>query len=136
MRIILAKLFVAITALLIVALAVVFATLRSCPDRPEIPKAPDPVTADPPITSGREVFLAQRCQKCHSMHGEGNTRSPLDGVGTRLSEHDIRQWIIAPQTMKPGIAKRAYKLPDEDLDALVEWLIAGQKHSSPQRSGE
>jgi mono/diheme cytochrome c family protein len=131
MRIILAKLLAAITALLIVALAVVFAALRSGPAKP-VP-APGPVipseTVPPPpdvrIARGRAVFIEQRCQKCHSMHGEGNKRSPLDDVGRRLNEHDIRQWIIAPQTMKPGIAKRAYKLPDEELDALVAWLMEG-----------
>ena len=58
------------------------------------------------------------------MHGEGNTRSSLDGVGARLSENDIRLWITAPKAMKPGIAKRAYELSDE-ADALVAWLTAG-----------
>lgn len=122
MRILLAKLFVAITALLIVVLAVVFATLRSGPDHAQAPPPRQLAPQDPRIERGRAVFIAQRCQRCHSLHGEGNTRSPLDGVGGRLPEHDIRQWITAPKTMKPGIAKRAYKLSAEDLDALVAYL--------------
>ena len=124
MRILLAKLMVAITALLIVVLAVVFATLRRVPDQLETPRA---TQSSPPevaaINRGRAVFIEQRCQRCHSLHGVGNKRSPLDGVGGRLSENDIRQWITAPQTMKSGIAKRAYKLSAEDLDALVEYVM-------------
>lgn len=122
MRILLAKLFVAITALLIVVMAVVFATLRSGPDHPQAPPPKHLAPEDTLIERGRSVFIAQRCQRCHSLHGEGNTRSPLDGVGDRLPERDIRQWIIAPKTMKPSITKRAYKLSAEDLDALVAYL--------------
>jgi cytochrome c oxidase subunit 2 len=126
MRILLAKLFVAITALLIVVLAVVFATLRRVPDRAQAPPPRTPEPENTRIERGRAVFIAQRCQRCHSLHGEGNKRSPLDGVGGRLSEKDIRLWITDPQTMKPGIAKRAYKLSAEDLDALVEYLRASE----------
>lgn len=123
MRILLAKLLVAITALLIVVLAVVFAALRRAPDQVGTPRAtPSPPHEVSAIDRGRAVFVAQRCQRCHSLHGEGSKRSPLDGVGDRLSEKDIRQWITDPQTMKPGIAKRAYKLSTEELDALVEYL--------------
>lgn len=123
MRILLAKLLAAITTLLIVALAVVFATLRRVPDQVETPRETSSTPELAVMDRGRAVFIGQRCQRCHSLHGEGNKRSPLDGVGGRLSENDIRRWITAPQTMKPGIAKRAYKLSAEDLDALVEYLM-------------
>jgi cytochrome c2 len=107
-----------------VVLSVVFATLRRVPDQVETPRAtPSPPPEVTVIDRGRSVFIGQRCQRCHSLHGEGNKRSPLDGVGGRLSENDIRRWITAPQAMKPGIAKRAYKLSKEDLDALVEYLM-------------
>lgn len=129
MRILLAKLTAAITALLIVVLAVVFARLQSIP-RPRQstvpPEAAATASADPLLARGRAVYLAQRCGKCHSMQGAGNTRSPLDGVGARLADREIRLWITAPKTMKPGIVKRAYKLPSEDLDALVAYLKAGK----------
>lgn len=122
MRILLAKLFVAITALLILFLAVLFAMLGRAPEKtPQVSQEVGPPDAG--VARGRAVYVEQRCGKCHSLHGEGNKRSPLDGVGRRLTENDIRQWITAPQTMKPGIVKRAYKLSSEDLDALVEYLM-------------
>jgi hypothetical protein len=61
---------------------------------------------------------------CHSLEGEGNTRSPLDGVGGRLTEREIRLWIVAPQQMNPAVAKRGYRLSEEDLNALVAYLTA------------
>ncbi len=133
MRIVLAKLFVAVTALLIVVLALVFATLRSGADHPAPIPTPEPVDfsetsgllpREGQIARGRSVFISQGCQKCHSIHGEGNPRSTLDGVGGRIPEKDIRLWVTAPKTMKPGIVKRAYKLSEEELNALVAYLMA------------
>jgi hypothetical protein len=59
----------------------------------------------------------------HSIGGEGNTRSPLDGVSGRLTEKEIRLWIVAPQEMNPAVAKRGYQLSEEDLNALVAYLV-------------
>jgi mono/diheme cytochrome c family protein len=75
------------------------------------------------ITLGKEVYRAQRCQICHSIAGVGNRRYPLDGVGSRLSEADIRQWIVAPRKMDPKVTKKAFdQLPAGQLDALVAYL--------------
>ena len=106
MRILFAKLLVGVTGLLIVALAILFAVLRNPSDeaqvaapaqatltRPE-PGVVPPTTADAAddgaqaanVARGRAVYVEQRCRACHSIEGEGNTRSPLDGVSGRLTE--------------------------------------------------
>ena len=80
------------------------------------------------VKHGAEVYRAQKCQVCHSIAGVGNKRYPLDGVGTRLTEGDIRKWIVAPREMNPKVSKRAYgKLPKADLDALVVYLRSLRK---------
>jgi ubiquinol-cytochrome c reductase cytochrome b subunit len=72
---------------------------------------------------GKLVYQEQRCRLCHSVGGDGNRRSPLDRVGSRLTGEDLRKWIVAPQEMKPGIRKRPYdKLSAADLNALVAYL--------------
>jgi mono/diheme cytochrome c family protein len=86
-----------------------------------------PVVAQPDaaalIARGQVVYREQKCQTCHSVAGVGNRRSPLDGVGGRLDEKALRNWVVAPQTMNPKVRKRAYdKLPKDDLDALVAYL--------------
>lgn len=83
---------------------------------------------EPRMARGAEVYRAQKCQVCHSIAGVGSKRYPLDGVGTRLTEEDIRRWIVAPREMKPTVSKRAYdKLPKDDLDALVAYLKSLRK---------
>lgn len=80
---------------------------------------------------GEVVYAEQRCALCHSVGEEGNTKGPLDGVGSRLSPEDIRAWIVDPKGMtvttgadrKPPM--RAYpSLPPEDLDAVVAYMLS------------
>jgi mono/diheme cytochrome c family protein len=80
---------------------------------------------------GAMVFAAQKCAICHSLDGRGMAKGPLDGVGTKLTAEEIRQWIVNPAEMtaktnatrKPVM--RAYpNLPKEDLDALVAFLLS------------
>jgi mono/diheme cytochrome c family protein len=147
MRILLAKLLVIVTGLLIVMLAIVFALIRNAPDHlraaapdevafpePEagaVSRIGDAIGQTPQATTtapGRAVFVKQRCRTCHAIDGEGNARSPLDGVGSRLTEKEIRRWIVAPQEMDPAVTKRGYQLSEEDLDALVAYLMALKPH--------
>ncbi|MGD9905509.1 MAG: cytochrome c [Vicinamibacterales bacterium] len=81
------------------------------------------------IDKGKAVYEAQRCALCHAIGGRGNAKGPLDGVGTRLSEADIRKWIVSPKEMKSPTNRkpdmRAYpNLPAGDLDALVAYMLS------------
>lgn len=77
------------------------------------------------LARGKRVYAEQRCRLCHSIAGVGNTRSPLDGVGSRLSAAQIRAWIVSPREMDPNVRKRAYRdIPPADLEALVAYLQA------------
>lgn len=78
---------------------------------------------------GAKVYAAQKCSMCHSIAGVGNKKLPLDGVGTKLTADQIREWMVAPleaakkakSTAKP--AMKAYpKLEKADLDALVVYM--------------
>ena len=81
---------------------------------------------------GRQVYDAQNCWRCHSIAGSGNVRQPLDGVGSRLEREQIRTWIVAPQQMSRGVAKRPYDLPSDELEALVDYLVGLRAAGSNQ----
>lgn len=90
--------------------------------------------ADKSADKGAAVYVAQRCALCHSLDGKGQAKGPLDGVGSKLTADEIRQWIVAPAEMtKKASATRkppmkAYpNLPKEDLDALVAFLHLKKK---------
>jgi mono/diheme cytochrome c family protein len=86
------------------------------------------------IEHGIKVYAAQKCAVCHAIAGKGNLKGPLDGVGSRLTADEIREWIVNPAEMskktkaerKPPM--RAYpKLLKEDLDALVTYMLSLKK---------
>ena len=83
---------------------------------------------------GEAVYAAQKCSMCHSLDGKGQAKGPLDGIGTKLTAAEIREWIVNPAEMtkkhnatrKPVM--RAYpNLPKEDLDALVAFMASKKK---------
>jgi mono/diheme cytochrome c family protein len=83
---------------------------------------------------GAAVYAAQKCSICHAIAGKGQAKGPLDGVGSKLTNDELREWIVNPAEMtkktkaerKPPM--RAYpNLPKEDLDALVAYMASLKK---------
>jgi mono/diheme cytochrome c family protein len=93
-----------------------------------------PAAAQTAIDKGAAVYAAQKCSMCHSLDGKGQAKGPLDGIGTKLTADQIREWMLHPDDMaKKANATRnppmkAYpNLPKEDLDALVAFLASKKK---------
>lgn len=86
-------------------------------------------TADADSASGRLVFQAQGCERCHSVQGSGSPRSPLDGVGARRSQAELTAWTVAEpavlDSLSPSVARakaRYRELPANELDDLIRYL--------------
>ena len=87
------------------------------------------------VAKGEKVYAAQKCSMCHSIAGKGGKSSPLDGVGSKLSAAEIREWIVEPivmakkvgSTKKPVMTKKYDKLPAGDIDALVAYMQSLKK---------
>jgi mono/diheme cytochrome c family protein len=87
------------------------------------------------VAKGKQVYDAQKCATCHNIAGKGGKQSPLDGVGSKLSADEIRQWIVDPvamakkvsSTKKPPMPKKYDKLPAGDIDALVAYMQSLKK---------
>jgi mono/diheme cytochrome c family protein len=92
-----------------------------------------PAAAQDLKAKGEKVYADQKCSLCHSIAGKGNAKGALDGVGSKLSEADIRAWITdaTGMTTKTGAtrkpAMKQYSLPKDDVDALVAYLTSLKK---------
>jgi mono/diheme cytochrome c family protein len=92
-----------------------------------------PASAQDLKAKGEKLFVDQKCTLCHSVAGKGNVKGPLDGVGSKDSESDIRAWITdAPgmtaktnATRKP--AMKQFTLEKADVDALVAYVSSLKK---------
>jgi mono/diheme cytochrome c family protein len=85
------------------------------------------------VAAGKAVYDKNGCAKCHQIAGKGSKISPLDGVGSKLSAAEIKQWIVDPDTMtaklpkKPTAKMKKVDLPAADVDALVEYMLSLKK---------
>jgi mono/diheme cytochrome c family protein len=90
------------------------------------------------VAKGKQVFTDQKCSMCHAVAGQGNAKGPLDGIGSKLTADEIRQWITDPATMaakakadrKPAMstmAPRFKSMSKDDLDALVAYVSSLKK---------
>ena len=79
---------------------------------------------------GRKVYEREKCATCHQIAKRGNSRYPLDGVGSRLTEEEIRRWLTKPAEMEAALPRMPalrmstmkIRLDKQELDALVEYL--------------
>ena len=86
------------------------------------------------VEHGVKIYAAQKCATCHSIEGKGKKTGPLDGVASKLSEAEIRDWIVNAAEMtkktkstKKPVMKNYSKLPKEDVDGLVAYMMTLKK---------
>jgi mono/diheme cytochrome c family protein len=92
-----------------------------------------PRAQDAKASHGQQVYADQKCGLCHSIGDKGNKKGPLDGVASKLTAAEIREWMTDAKgmtaktktTRKPDM--KAYSLPKDDLDALVAYMLTLKK---------
>ena len=88
---------------------------------------------DAKVARGEKVYAEQKCALCHSIGDKGNKKGPLDGVGSKLKNDEVREWITDAKGMtaktkadrKPPM--KSYTLPKEDMEALAAYLMTLKK---------
>ena len=135
MRELIAKRIALATGLLVVLMAIGFATLQNHirtgrpPTRPSTEPPPIEPIDRQAIEKGKAVYEAESCAICHSIAGQGHERHPLDGVGARLRADEIRLGIAPSDEMESKLPDRVYKTKQrfhersaDELDALVQYM--------------
>ena len=80
---------------------------------------------------GKEIFLAQKCNLCHSVESQGieakakseKMKGPnLDGCCTDLEASALTGYLKKETEMDGAKHKGTFKGTDEELAALIDWL--------------
>lgn len=128
-----AKWLVAFTTLTLVIAALGFAVLQYMVRAPAIDNGPHADSAPPANAeshaAGAAVYAEQGCAQCHAIGGAGNLRNPLDGLGSRHTPAEIRNFIAPTEAVRKLLPPRIYEmkqkyhdLPKAQMDALVDYL--------------
>src|SRR5262249_10923053 len=87
------------------------------------------------IATGRQMFLAQSCVKCHRVRGTpavGTYGPDLTHLMSRQTlasgmvpntRERLREWIADPQKVKSGCLMPAFGLSERELDLIVDYLV-------------
>ena len=93
--------------------------------------------ASPQVNNGRQLFAAKGCIACHSAPGisgaTGTIGPSLAGVGDASKRptladgkpntpENLKQWIMDPQSMKPGTLMPNLGLSDSEANDIVALL--------------
>jgi cytochrome c oxidase subunit 2 len=93
-----------------------------------------PAPTDPLAQQGQRLFLANKCQDCHTVRGteaSGTLGPDLTHVASRrtlgAATHEntranLAGWTANPQAMKPGNRMPDFALDEADLRAIVAYL--------------
>jgi mono/diheme cytochrome c family protein len=80
------------------------------------------------IAMGKDLYQKYACEKCHQIAGKGSKISPLDGVASKMTADEMKQWITDPDTMtaklakKPAAKMKKVDMPEPEVDAIVAYL--------------
>lgn len=85
--------------------------------------------------AGRKVFETNACMNCHTIGGTSAngkfgpdlthlmSRSTIASGAAPNTEANLLQWVEDPDTIKPGCLMPAMQLDDQDVHALVAYLM-------------
>ena len=75
-------------------------------------------------TEGRRLFETLGCRACHIVEGRGGYVGPdLSDSGRRLKPGWTKEWLLRPQTWKPGTLQPNYGLEPEEARALTAYMM-------------
>lgn len=96
--------------------------------------------AEPTDAPGKGIFLAQKCNLCHSIAAADivkTTKSEklagpdLDGVGSRHEEAWMTAYLLKKEAMEGKNHPKEVKASEADLAALVGWLGSLKEAPAP-----
>ena len=93
-----------------------------------------PAVEDATVTVGRDTFTAFSCFNCHAIAGTSEglfgpnlthlaSRDTIGSGSIPLTRSNLVQWILDPNTLKPGCNMPSLKLEPAQVESIVDYLM-------------
>ncbi|MCS3917995.1 c-type cytochrome [Fervidibacter sacchari] len=80
---------------------------------------------DPKVERGKAVYDETGCATCHAIGGIGGRTGPsLDKIGSKYDAEKLKEILVNPQTLNPNTVMPPFEGSEEDLEALVAYLLS------------
>jgi len=77
------------------------------------------------VAEGKQIYKEYACYGCHKIAGEGGEVGPdLNSVGSRLRPEYLAAFLPKPQAFIPGSPMKNFDLWEEEVQALVAYLMS------------
>jgi len=78
---------------------------------------------DEAILRGQNVFITNKCSRCHSIEGNGGRMGPdLSHVGSRRETTWLQTFLTDPRSVIPQGKQPPFKGTDQEREDLVTYL--------------
>jgi cytochrome c2 len=107
----------AISKVACLSLAVLLVTLCFLNFIPSVQAAADPAL-------GEKIYSAKRCAACHAIQGKGGKLGPpLSSIASKRDAQWLKAFLKDPKTINPESKMSPFKGTEEELEALVTYLL-------------
>ena len=89
------------------------------------------------VSTGKSIFLDNKCDKCHTISSQGIDRSgatppgklppDLSGVGLKHNADWIKGWLLKEEELNGKKHLKKWTGSDDDLKTLCNWLASQKK---------
>lgn len=77
------------------------------------------------IAKGERVYAEKQCGMCHTINGKGGkSGGDLTRVGAARDADWLKQFTRTPKSVMPNARMPAFKGTDEELDAVVAYMLS------------
>ncbi len=81
------------------------------------------VDTSDPVGTGQALVEQYNCKSCHQIGKVGRIFGPsLNGVTRRISEEELRLWLLNPRKVNPATAMPDLNLSEQEAEALISYL--------------
>ena len=81
------------------------------------------------VLAGEGVWGEARCSICHARRGEGGATGlcpDLGQIATKVNRNWLYRWVQHPKALNPNTQMPHFRFTDEELHALVEYIVRGE----------